>query len=174
METAASAVAAIRAAIPRSWFEWLFAIRSFSEALYVIVAGFAVYGIFFGVGVGLSFAFAFGNCQKTDSDKSMKYAAIWAAYPTVAFYIVRVFGLFRRMFDDIFISPWISIGYVVALAALAGVFSLSSNSIQGVCVASLDEAQEFRNRLAAQQAAKNAAAKVKAAQESTPAARPTP
>jgi hypothetical protein len=78
------------------------------------------------------------------------------------------------MFDDILGSPWISIGYVVALAALAGVFSLSSNSIQNICVASLDEAQEFRQRLARQQAAKDAAAKVRAAEQSTPAAQLIP
>ena len=86
-----SALSAIKAAIPRTWLEWLFAIRSLSEALYVLVAGFVVYGLFFGVGVGLSFAFAFGSCQKTDTEKSLKHAAIWAAYPTAAFYIVRVF-----------------------------------------------------------------------------------
>jgi hypothetical protein len=164
-----STLSAIKAAIPRTWLEWLFAVRSFSEALYVLVAGFVVYGLFLGVGVSLSFAFAFGSCQKTDTEKSIKYAAIWAAYPTVAFYMVRIFDVFRRMFDDIFGSSWISIGYVVALAALAGIFSLSSNSIQGICIASLDEAQEFRHKLAAQQAAK-----VRAAQESTPAAKPTP
>jgi hypothetical protein len=127
-----------------------------------------------GVGVGLSFAFAFGSCQKMDTEKSIKYAAIWAAYPTFAFYIVRVLGVFRRMFDDIFGSPWISIGYVVALAALAGIFSLSANSIQNICVASLDEAQEFRRKLAVQQAAKDAAAKVKAAEQSTPVAQLIP
>ena len=165
-----SALSAIKAAIPRTWLEWLFAIRSLSEALYVLLAGFVVYGLFFGVGVGLSFAFAFGSCQKTDTEKSLKHAAIWAAYPTLAFYIVRVFDFFRRMFDDIFGSPWISIGYVVALAALAGIFSLSSNSIQTICVASLDEAQEFRQRLARQQAAKDAAAQVRAAEQSTPVA----
>jgi hypothetical protein len=163
-----SALSAIKTAIPRTWLEWLFAVRSLSEAMYVLVAGFVVYALFFGVGVGLSFAFAFGSCQKTDTEKSMKHAAIWAAYPTLAFYIVRVFDFFRRMFDDIFGSPWISIGYVVALAALAGIFSLSSNSIQNICVASLDEAQEFRRKLALQQAAKNAAAKVRASEESNP------
>jgi len=167
-------LSAIKAAVPRTWLEWLFAVRSFSEALYVLVAGFVVYGLFLGVGVGLSFSFAFGSCQKVDTEKSIKYAAIWAAYPTAAFYVVRVFDFFRRMFDDILGSPWISIGYVVALAALAGVFSLSSSSIQNICVASLDEAQEFRRKLAVQQAAKDAAAKVKAAQESNPAAKPTP
>ena len=169
-----STLSAIKAAIPRTWLEWLFAIRSLSEALYVLVAGFVVYGLFFGVGVGLSFAFAFGSCQKTDTEKSMKHAAIWAAYPTVAFYVVRVFDVFRRMFDDILGTPWISIGYVVALAALAGVFSLSSSSIQNICVASIDEAQEFRRRLAAQQAAKDAAAKVKSAEQSTPVAQLIP
>jgi hypothetical protein len=174
METATAAVEAIKAAIPRTWLEWLFAIGSFSEALYVLVAGFVVYGLFLAVGVGLSFAFAFGSCQKTDTEKSIKYAAIWAAYPTVAFYVVRVFGVFRRMFDDIFGSAWISIGYVVALAALAGVFSLSANSIQNICVASLDEAQEFRRKLAVQQAAKDAAAKVRSAEQSTPAAQLIP
>lgn len=174
METATAAVQAIKAAIPRTWLEWIFAIGSFSEALYVLVAGFVVYGLFLGVGVGLSFAFAFGSCQKMDTEKSIKYAAIWAAYPAVAFYIVRVLGVFRRMFDDIFGSPWISIGYVVALAALAGVFSLSANSIQNICVASLDEAQEFRRKLAVQQAAKDAAAKVKAAEQSTPVAQLIP
>jgi hypothetical protein len=97
----------------------------------------------------------------------MKYAAVWAVYPAIAWYIVRVFAIFRTKFDDVFASPWISIGYVLTLASLAGIFSLSSNSMQTICVASIDEAQEFRNKLAAQQAAKNA--KVKAAQESTPA-----
>lgn len=169
-----STLSAIKAAIPRTWLEWLFAIGSFSEALYVLVAGFVVYALFLGVGVGLSFAFAFGSCQKTDLEKSMNHAAVWAAYPTAAFYVIRIFDVFRRTFDDILGSPWISIGYVVALAALAGVFSLSSNSIQGVCVASMDEAQEFRQRLAAQQAAKDAAAKVKSAEQSTPAAQLIP
>jgi len=158
----------------RTWIEWLFAIHSITEALYVAIAGVAVYAIFFGIGVGLSVAFAFSQCQKMDTDKSMKYAAIWAAYPAIAWYVIRVFDFFRNMFDDLFGSPWISIGYVLMLAGLAGVFSLQSTSIQNICVSSIDEAQAFRNRLVAIQADKDAKAKVKAAQESTPAAKPIP
>jgi hypothetical protein len=88
-------------------------------------------------------------------------------YPTIAWYVVRILAIFRTKFDDVFTSPWLSIGYVLTLASLAGIFSLSSNSTQSICVASIDEAQEFRTRLAAQQAAK--AAKVRASEESTPA-----
>jgi hypothetical protein len=160
------AVEAVRKYIPTPP-PWLFAITSFTEGLYVLLAGFAIYALFFGVGTGLSVAFAFESCKKVDTEKSMKYAAVWAVYPAIAWYIVRVFAIFRTKFDDVFASPWISIGYVLTLASLAGIFSLSSNSMQTICVASIDEAQEFRNKLAAQQAAKNA--KVKAAQESTPA-----
>ena len=144
-------------------------VYSITEALYVGVGGLAVYGIFFGVGVGLSTAFAFSECQKTDTEKSMKYAAIWAAYPAIAWYIIRVFDFFRKMFDDLFGSPWISIGYVLTLAGLAGIFSLKSVSAQNICVTSIDEAQAFRDKLTALQAEKDAKAKVNAAQESTPA-----
>jgi hypothetical protein len=157
------AVDAIRKYIPTPP-PWLFAITSVSEALYVLLAGFAIYALFFGVGTGLSVAFAFESCQKVDTEKSLKYAAVWAVYPTIAWYVVRILAIFRTKFDDVFTSPWLSIGYVLTLASLAGIFSLSSNSTQSICVASIDEAQEFRTRLAAQQAAK-----VKAAQESTPA-----
>ena len=137
--------------------------------MYVGAAGVAIYAIFFGIGTGLSVAFAFSSCQKIDTDKSMKYAALWAVYPAVAWYAIRVFEFFRKTFDDLFGSPWISIGYVIMLAGLAGIFSLQSTSIQNICVTSIDEAQAFRNRLAALQADKDAKAKVKAAQESTPA-----
>ena len=147
---------------------WLFAISSFQEFIYVGLAGVALYALFFGVGTGLSVAFAFQSCQKVDVDKSLKFGAIWAAYPGIAWYIIRIFAIFRTKFDDVLTTPWLSIGYVLALASLAGIFSLSSSSIQNICVASIDEAQEFRDRLAAQQAAKDAAAKVKAAQETTP------
>jgi hypothetical protein len=160
------AVDAIRKYIPIPP-PWLFAVSSVSEALYILLAGFAIYALFFGVGTGLSVAFAFESCQKVDTEKSLKYAAIWAVYPTIAWYVVRILAIFRTKFDDVFTYPWISIGYVLTLASLAGIFSLSSNSTQSICVASIDEAQEFRNRLAAQQAAKDA--NVKAAQESTPA-----
>ena len=129
-----------------------------------------MYAIFFGVGTGLSVAFAFESCKKVDMDKSLKFGAIWAVYPAIAWYVIRIFAIFRTKFDDVLTTPWISIGYVLALASLAGIFSLSSNSIQNICVASIDEAQEFRDRLAAQQAAKDAAAKVKAAQETSPVA----
>lgn len=156
--------------ISRSWLEWLFAIHSLSEAMYVGAAGVAVYAIFFGIGTGLSVAFAFSSCQKMDTDKSMKYAALWAIYPAIAWYAIRVFEVFRKTFDDLFGGlSWISIGYVLMLASLAGIFSLQSTSIQNICVSSIDEAQAFRDRLAALQADKDAKAKVTAAQESTPA-----
>jgi hypothetical protein len=98
----------------------------------------------------------------------MKYAALWAIYPAIAWYAIRVFEVFRKTFDDLFGGlSWISIGYVLMLASLAGIFSLQSTSIQNICVSSIDEAQAFRDRLAALQADKDA--KAKAAQESTPA-----
>jgi len=152
-----------------SWVEWLFAIQSLSEAMYVGLAGLAIYAIFFGLGTGLSVAFAFSNCQKMDTEKSMKYGAVWAVYPAIAWYIIRAFDFFRRMFDDLFGPPWISIGYLIMLAGLAGIFSLQSTSIQNICVTSIDEAQAFRDKLAALQADKDAKAKANAAQESTPA-----
>jgi len=149
---------------------WLFAISSLQELIYVGLAGVAIYAIFFGVGTGLSVAFAFESCKKVDTDKSLKFGAIWAVYPAIAWYVIRTLAIFRTKFDDVLTTPWISIGYVLTLASLAGIFSLSSDSIQNICVASMDEAQEFRDRLAAQQAAKDAAAKVKASQETTPGA----
>ena len=172
METLATMVKGLFPWVPEEWVEGALAVYSVSEAFYILLCGIVVYGLFFGLGFGLSYVFAFNNCQKTDSEKSAKYAAAWAIYPAIAFYAVRIFEMFRSTFDDVFMVPWISIGYVVALAALAYIFQLSSDSIQNICVASLDEAQEFRDRLAAQQAAKDAAAKVRAAEESNPASVP--
>jgi len=53
-----------------------------------------------------------------------------------------------------------------------GVITLYSDSVQHICVATPDEAQAFRERLAAIRRKKEEDAKVNAAQESTPAVTP--
>jgi len=97
---------------------------------------------------------------------------VWALYPLFAWVLIRTVRYLRTKFDDVFGVSWASMAYLIALVSLAGMFTLYSESVQNICVPSLDEAQAFRERLAAIQKKKDEDAKVKAAQESTPALKP--
>ena len=131
-----------------------------------------IYVVFFAVGIGLSSLFSYSACGKLDPSKTSWYAAVWALYPLLAWIFIRTVGYFRTKFDEVFQYSWVSIGYMIALVSLMGVITLYSESLQNICVATPDEAQAFRERLAAIQRKKDEDAKVKAAQESTPAVTP--
>lgn len=133
-----------------------------APALLTISAG--IYILFFLVGLGFSSLFSYSACGKLDASKSAWYAAVWALYPVLAWIFIRTVSYFRTKFDEVFGFSWVSIAYIVALVSLMGAITLYSNTVQNICVPTLDEAQQFREKLAAIQ--KN---KVKAAQESTPA-----
>ena len=126
------------------------------------------------MGVGASSYTTYAKCQKTNSAVHFKQGALWSVYPTIAYMIIRTFEAFRIYFDRFYRSidtseagkdraGWISVGYVVMLAAVAGMFSLMDHSIEGVCVPTIDEAQKFKQDMLKRQADKAKA------QESTPA-----
>jgi hypothetical protein len=58
----------------------------------------------------------------------------------------------------------------LTLAAVAGIYGLSSTSITEVCIPDIDEATRFKNNMIQQQKEKDA--KIKAAAETTPAVKP--
>ena len=140
--------------------------------LLAIAAG--IYLFFMFLGVGLSSYSTFSKCEKTDVRIHFIQGAIWSIYPTIAFLIIRTFEFLRVYFDKFYrgldSSPegalragWVSVGYVVMLAGLAGMYSLMDSSVTQVCVPTVDEAQAFKERLLKKQAEKAAA------QEVTPA-----
>jgi len=141
-----------------------------APALLIISAG--VYILFFLIGLGLSSLFSYSSCGKLDASKSASYSAIWALYPALAWIVIRTVGYLRSKFDEVFGYSWVSIAYMIALVSLAGAITLYSQSIQHICVPTLDEAQAFREKLAAIQKKKEEDARVKAAQETTPAVTP--
>ena len=133
-----------------------------------------IFLFFMFMGVGASSYTTYMKCQKTNSSVHFKQAAIWSVYPTISYMIIRTFEGFRIYFDRFYRSidtsqagkdraGWISVGYVVMLAAVAGMFSLMDHSIEGVCVPTIDEAQKFKQDMLKRQADKAKA------QESTPA-----
>jgi hypothetical protein len=133
-----------------------------------------IFLFFMFMGVGASSYTTYAKCQKTNTEVHFKQAALWSIYPTVSFILIRTFEAFRIYFDRFYRSidtsqagkdraGWISVGYVVMLAAVAGMFSLMDHSIEGVCVPTIDEAQKFKQDMLKRQADKAKA------QESTPA-----
>jgi hypothetical protein len=133
-----------------------------------------IFLFFMFMGVGASSYTTYAKCQKTNSAVHFKQGALWSVYPTIAYMIIRTFEAFRIYFDRFYRSidtseagkdraGWISVGYVVMLAAVAGMFSLMDHSIEGVCVPTIDEAQKFKQDMLKRQADKAKA------QESTPA-----
>jgi hypothetical protein len=87
----------------------------------------------------------------------------------LAWIFIRTVRYVRTKFDEVFGVSWVSIAYLIALISFSGMITLYSQSIQNICVPTLDESQAFRERLAEIQKKKDEDAKVKAAQESTPA-----
>jgi hypothetical protein len=159
----------------------IFALTTAREWGIMIGIGCGLYAVFFLLGFGFSAVATFQECQKADASKNAKYGAIWAVYPTIAWFIIRSFEILRVQFDRFYRSfdsseggieraGWISIGYFLTLACVIGMYGLVGDSVKDVCIPSVDEATKFKQNLLAQKEAKDAA--IKAAQESTPAVKP--
>lgn len=133
-----------------------------------------IYLFFMLMGVGASSYATFAKCEKTDTKAHFVQGAMWSLYPTVAYLIIRTFECLRIYFDRFYRSidttaegsaraGWVSVGYVMMLASVAGMYSMMDSSIIQVCIPSVDEAQLFKEKLLKRQAAKAKA------QEVTPA-----
>lgn len=141
---------------------------------YLLVIAAGLFLSFLLLGVGLSSYTTFFKCGKTDTSAHFRHAAKWAVYPTLAYVLVRGVDRFRVYFERFYRgldsseggktrAGWISVGYVVMLAALAGMFALMDSSVEDVCVPTVDEATRFRQDMLKRQAEKEKA------RESTPA-----
>lgn len=133
-----------------------------------------IFLFFMFLGVGASSYTTYAQCQKVNTAVHFKEGAIWSIYPTVSYMIIRTFEAFRIYFDRFYRSidkseagkdraGWVSVGYVVMLAAVAGMYAMMDKSIEGVCIPTIDEAQKFKQDMLKRQADKAKA------QESTPA-----
>ena len=133
-----------------------------------------IYVFFLLMGVGVSSYTSFSKCEKTDTRVHFVQSSIWAIYPTVSYLLIRAFEFIRVYFDRFYrgldTSPegaqragWISVGYVVMLAALAGMYSMMDSTINDVCIPTQDEAQAFKQKMLERQLQKEKA------QEVTPA-----
>jgi hypothetical protein len=153
----------------------IFAIDTPREAMIVFGLGAAIYAFFFLLGFGFSSAATFYDCEKVDPVANAVQGAIWAVYPTLAWFIIRTFEVVRQYFDRFYMmfdptpsnAGWVSVGYVMMLACIIGIYGLSYNSHKAVCIASIDEVAQFKKDMLEQQAEHDH--KIKAAQESTPA-----
>jgi len=153
----------------------IFAIETPREIMIVGGLGCAIYAFFFLLGFGFSSASTFYDCEKIDPSANAVHGAIWAIYPTLAWFIIRVFEGVRQYFDRFYMmfdpnpvnAGWVSVGYVISLGCIAGIYGLSYNSNKAVCIASIDEVAKFKQDMLDQQVAHDQ--KIKAAQESTPA-----
>ena len=159
----------------------IFALTTGREWGIMIGVGLGLYAFFFLLGFGFSAASTFQSCEKVDSAKNAKHGAIWAAYPGIAWFIIRTFEILRVQFDRFYRSfdsttegieraGCISIGYFLTLACVVGMYGLVGDSITDICIPSVDEATRFKQDMLDKKAEKDAA--VKAAQESTPAVKP--
>jgi hypothetical protein len=140
--------------------------------MFTVAVGIFIFFMF--LGVGASSYTTYSKCQKVNSAVHFKQSALWSIYPTIAYIIIRTFEGFRIYFDRFYRTidksesgkdraGWISVGYVMMLASVAGMFSLMDYSIEGVCVPTISEADKFKQDMLARQAEKAKA------QESTPA-----
>ena len=153
----------------------IFAIDTPREAMIVFGLGAAIYAFFFLLGFGFSSAATFYDCEKVDPSANAVQGAIWAVYPTIAWFIIRTFEIVRQYFDRFYMmfdptpsnAGWVSVGYVMMLACIVGIYGLSYNSHKAVCIASIDEVAQFKKNMLERQAEHDQ--KIKAAQESTPA-----
>ena len=153
----------------------IFAIETPREGLIVFGLGCGIYAFFFLLGFGFSSAVTFYDCEKIDPAVNAVQGAIWAIYPTFAWFIIRTFEVVRQYFDRFYLmfdpestnAGWVSVGYVMTLACIVGIYGLSYNSNKAVCIASIDEVDKFRKDMLERQTEQERA--IKAAQESTPA-----
>ena len=148
-----------------------------SAIIKIAICGAVVYALFFGLGVGYAVAFSASECQKVDTKSAMYEAAWWALNPLVAWVFISV-PYIRIQFDKFFMmlsipastAVWVSFGYVIMLASIAGIFNLRASAVQAACKPTIDEADEFRKRMLERQRAHNA--EIAAAAETTPAVLP--
>ena len=135
-----------------------------------------MYTFFFLLGFGFSSLISFQTCEKTDSGKNAMEGAIWAVYPTAAWLVIRPFEFIRKHFDRFYMSldssgqeraGWISVGYVIMLACIAGIYNLYNGTTTNVCIPDIDEATRFKQEMLKRQQEKED--KIKEAQELTPA-----
>jgi len=153
----------------------IFAIETPREGLIVFGLGCGIYAGFFLLGAGFSAATTFYDCEKIDPWTNAIQGAIWAIYPTAAWFIIRTFEIVRQYFDRFYLmfdptpanAGWVSVGYVMTLACIVGIYGLSYNSHKAVCIASIDEVAQFKKDMLDRQVKHDA--DIKAAQESTPA-----
>lgn len=133
-----------------------------------------IYLFFMFMGVGCSSYATFSKCGKTDTKVHFIQGAIWSLYPTIAYLIIRTFEALRVYFDKFYRgldtsqagatrAGWVSVGYVMMLAAVAGMYHMMDSSIADTCVPTVDEAQAFKEKMLKRQAEKAKA------QEVTPA-----
>ncbi len=152
----------------------ILALKSSADAGYLLVMTAGIFVVFLLLGMGISSYITFTHCGKTDSNAHFKQGALWSLYPTIGYLVVRSLEVFRVYFDRFYRgidtsdagkdrAGWISVGYVMMLAALAGFYALMDSSIEAVCIPSMDEATRFKQALL-----KQTADKAKA-QEVTPA-----
>lgn len=152
----------------------ILALNSASDYGWLLAMAAGIYVFFLLMGVGASSYSSFSKCQKTDTRVHFVQGAIWSVFPTVAYLLIRAFEFIRVYFDRFYrgldTSPegaqragWVSVGYVMMLAALAGMYSMMDSTINDVCVPTQDEAQAFKQKMLERQAQKEKA------QEVTPA-----
>jgi hypothetical protein len=148
---------------------------SFDFSVYIGI-GIFIYTVFYLLGMAFSSLVSYQHCGKTDTTKNAVEGLIWAAYPTAAWFIIRPLEFIRVHFDRFYLSfdsagqeraGWISIGYILMLACMMGIYSLSSRSISNVCIPDIDEATRFKQQMLKRQEEKEQ--KLKEAQELTPA-----
>jgi len=144
----------------------------------IAICAAGIYALFFGLGVVFSIIFSTSECQKQDVQSAIVEAAWWGLYPVVAWGLVSMIPYLRIQFDKFFMmfglskesAVWVSFGYALMLAALAGIFSLRAGATASACKPTVDEADAFRKRMIELQRQRNA--EVDAAKETTPAVLP--
>jgi len=153
----------------------IFAIDSSREVMMLFGIGAGIYAFFFLLGYGFSSAATFYDCGKIDPSTNAKQGAIWAVYPTLAWFLIRSFEILRQYFDRFYLmfdsnvemARWVSVGYVITLGCIVGIYGLIYNSSKIVCIPNIDEVAKFKQDLLDKQ--KEHDDTIKAAQESTPA-----
>jgi len=154
----------------------IFSFQTTSEIGLFLGIGFGIYVFFFLLGFGFSSLITFQECEKTDSGKNATEGAIWALYPTIAWFLIRPFEFIRQHFDRFYLTidstgrdraGWISVGYILMLACISGIYTMYSDSTKNVCIPDIDEATRFKQEMLKRQQEKEE--KIKEAQESTPA-----
>jgi hypothetical protein len=128
---------------------------------YVFAATAAIYGIFVGVGTGLSAYTAYMKCKKTDVTESAKQAAYYALNPAIAYLLIRTLLIIRRHYDRVLV--WAGVRNVVwSIAAFMATWIiyqtilLVDESQRQICKATESEQTEFKKQVLADEAARKA------------------